>query len=559
MMSDNAHSEANVEYIRDLLSPYLDGEVSDEEKTLVEQAIVTSSELRRELESLRQTVALLSDLPPAPAPRPFTLPEAQVRPVTTAPRKSFWLSRWAPALAVVTATILCVAIVAGGLLFTTGQMTSEVAFAPNQEAADRAESTASHAAEAEQGGAAMEAAKEQPAGAQAVEEPAPAPPAAPELKQEEIIEEAESVEAPAQEEAASTEAEAELDTARQAVTDDTTSAGEAAQLAESRDGDESNVEKIVGNTEQPPALTPTATPSPVPQSTILPAPTPTLAPVATSLPETAGQAAPAQDGAAETAETTLAQSAPAAPAEAPPVEAPPVEAPPVEAPPVESQEESPPVEGQEEAQAEPQDQGLFYRDEIDRLQAGMRDSKLEVQPGLIRITGSLEAPTGMTLTASLQRNQRPFNEWADPATLRSTVQSDGRFSFAIRAQASRPDADLFASDPADYNVTITSIVGNEPISATLSFETFAQPAALAQITATPTVAPTATPLPTATPTTRPEALVSPATATPPLPQLLAEKPTDGSPWLSGSGVLILLIVLGLVGVVIWLKLSKKSY
>jgi hypothetical protein len=185
---------------------------------------------------------------------------------------------------------------------------------------------------------------------------------------------------------------------------------------------------------------------------------------------------------------------------------------------------------------------------------------LEVRPGLIQITGSIEAPAGTRLAASLQRNQRPFNEWADPASLQSAVQPDGRFSFAIRAQENRPDADLFAADPADYDISITSVEGSEVISATLSFETFARPAAPAQVTATPlTATPTATPLPSATPTARPEALISPATAPPPSPQLSAEEPTDTAAWLVGSGVLILLIILGLVGVVIWLRLGKKSY
>ena len=58
-MADNTNHQPNIEHVRDLLSPYLDGEVTDEERKLVEQAVITSPELHEELETLRQTVALV--------------------------------------------------------------------------------------------------------------------------------------------------------------------------------------------------------------------------------------------------------------------------------------------------------------------------------------------------------------------------------------------------------------------------------------------------------------------------------------------------------------------
>jgi hypothetical protein len=57
----------------ELLSAYVDGALSDREKALLEQRLATDLALRAELATLRETVALLRDLPPLKAPRNFTL------------------------------------------------------------------------------------------------------------------------------------------------------------------------------------------------------------------------------------------------------------------------------------------------------------------------------------------------------------------------------------------------------------------------------------------------------------------------------------------------------
>ena len=67
-MAANQNHQFNTDQIRELLSPYLDGEVTDEERALVEQAIAASDEIRGELETLRRTIALVAALPPAPEP-----------------------------------------------------------------------------------------------------------------------------------------------------------------------------------------------------------------------------------------------------------------------------------------------------------------------------------------------------------------------------------------------------------------------------------------------------------------------------------------------------------
>jgi hypothetical protein len=66
----------------ELLSAYLDGELTDLEKEQLEQRLARESTLRADLNDLRQTVALVRDLPRLKAPRNFTLdPAVYGRPV----------------------------------------------------------------------------------------------------------------------------------------------------------------------------------------------------------------------------------------------------------------------------------------------------------------------------------------------------------------------------------------------------------------------------------------------------------------------------------------------
>jgi hypothetical protein len=67
----------------------------------------------------------------------------------------------------------------------------------------------------------------------------------------------------------------------------------------------------------------------------------------------------------------------------------------------------------------------------------IRDLNVQVQPSLIQIDGFIEAPAGTSLEASLQRDQGPFDSWAEPASLQSVVGPDGRFTFSIRAATGR--------------------------------------------------------------------------------------------------------------------------
>ncbi len=119
---------------RELLSPYLDGTVTAEERALVENALSQSAELRAELESLRQTVQLMQALPRVPAPRPFTLSAAEAGIAEPKKRGFFGKPLWAGLTAVVTvALVLVVGAAVFRQSFTAEKNTTEIALAPAAE------------------------------------------------------------------------------------------------------------------------------------------------------------------------------------------------------------------------------------------------------------------------------------------------------------------------------------------------------------------------------------------------------------------------------------------
>ncbi|MCD6290613.1 MAG: zf-HC2 domain-containing protein, partial [Anaerolineae bacterium] len=81
--------EPHIRITDELLSAYLDGEVTLEERRAVENAVEQDPDVAFRLHSLQHTVSLLSSLPRAPLPRSFMLSEADV----TSTRQPFW-RRW---------------------------------------------------------------------------------------------------------------------------------------------------------------------------------------------------------------------------------------------------------------------------------------------------------------------------------------------------------------------------------------------------------------------------------------------------------------------------------
>jgi anti-sigma factor RsiW len=101
----------------ELLSAYLDGELSTSARARLEAQLASDPALRAELDVLRRTVAMVRDLPPVPAPHNFLLPAAasRRRSLRTKPVRRSWA---APLLSAATAivSLLFVAVLAGDLL-----------------------------------------------------------------------------------------------------------------------------------------------------------------------------------------------------------------------------------------------------------------------------------------------------------------------------------------------------------------------------------------------------------------------------------------------------------
>ena len=104
----------------ELLSAYLDDQLSAEEETRLEAQLATDPALQAELETLRHTVALVRDLPTVPVPRNFILPHTaaarpRLRPLAR-PRRTWAAPLLTTATAV--ASLLFVVVLAGDLLLS---------------------------------------------------------------------------------------------------------------------------------------------------------------------------------------------------------------------------------------------------------------------------------------------------------------------------------------------------------------------------------------------------------------------------------------------------------
>lgn len=103
------HSQSQGRHLNDdhldleLLSAYIDGEVTPAEQQQVERHLALCTTCVEELESLRWTVRLLHEVPPVPVPHPFAVRRADLeRPPRrrrfTLPRWVFGSLRWATAV-----------------------------------------------------------------------------------------------------------------------------------------------------------------------------------------------------------------------------------------------------------------------------------------------------------------------------------------------------------------------------------------------------------------------------------------------------------------------------
>lgn len=104
----------------ELLSAYLDDRLGPQERERLEDRLAEEPELRAELESLCQTVSLVSDLPRVSAPRNFVLSPSMVeeeRPAPAARSRRPTPSRaWLLTAATAVASLLFIAVLVGDLL-----------------------------------------------------------------------------------------------------------------------------------------------------------------------------------------------------------------------------------------------------------------------------------------------------------------------------------------------------------------------------------------------------------------------------------------------------------
>ena len=369
--TDQAHGQ-----VAGLLSAYIDGEVTADETAVIESHLATCAHCQRDLTALRQTVALLSELPSVAAPRPFTLRPADVAQVERRPadRVAWW--QWvtkAPGVVAGLAALLCVVLVGGVLLM--GRLGPGVVLDMAPAATSVAFEKAAAEPEAVPAGAEKSLSlAEQTEEAPTTSTPVPAPEKPLEPQREEMVEES------------------------------TMDAGAWA------DG-EHEVKEGVG-------------------AGAVPAASPTMMAAAT-----AQRLAPAP---AEAEQADRALEEPAA-ANAPPSAAPP------------PQPTATPI-----------------------ALLPVKDMEIEIQPGVILVSGRLPLVEGRPLLAQLWRAGQLI-QWAIPESQRTTVDADGQFALRLEAPPTIPAFDLFAVEPAEYEIRIRPVDPLAPVEARIPFDTFLPP------------------------------------------------------------------------------------
>ena len=120
MNSNHLDRQPQLKIADELLSAYLDGEVTAQERAQVERALAQDSETAWRLASLQQTVTLVKALPRASLPRSFTLREVDVMPTRGAGDAAapWWRTLFSPALlrnAMAIAALLFIVLSVGDL------------------------------------------------------------------------------------------------------------------------------------------------------------------------------------------------------------------------------------------------------------------------------------------------------------------------------------------------------------------------------------------------------------------------------------------------------------
>jgi hypothetical protein len=106
----------------------------------------------------------------------------------------------------------------------------------------------------------------------------------------------------------------------------------------------------------------------------------------------------------------------------------------------------------------------------------VKDLTIEIQPGVILVSGRLPLVEGRPLLAGLWREGQLI-EWAIPETQRANVKADGQFALRLEAPPAIPAFDLFAVEPAEYEIRIRPVDPLAQVEARIPFDTFLPPSA----------------------------------------------------------------------------------
>ncbi len=96
---------------------------------------------------------------------------------------------------------------------------------------------------------------------------------------------------------------------------------------------------------------------------------------------------------------------------------------------------------------------------------------LEIETGVIRARGRVPLSEGVKLLAVLWQDGQPI-DWATPESQRLVVGTDGQFYLVLIAKAETPYLDLFAAEPADYEIRIRPVDPPAPVEIRIPFDTY---------------------------------------------------------------------------------------
>lgn len=134
-------------HVTDLISAYIDHQLSPPERAEVDRHLATCPACRRDLQTLQWTVSLVRAVPQRPVPRSFTLPVPAAAPERTRRFSLHWSYNFLRAATAVAAMFL-VLVVSGDLLTRTSTFTAPApALAPMSQPAALEEKAAELAAE----------------------------------------------------------------------------------------------------------------------------------------------------------------------------------------------------------------------------------------------------------------------------------------------------------------------------------------------------------------------------------------------------------------------------